>query len=72
LRHNLIQDVHSLESGIEELMKTSLRKCSSCQEYTLKAICPRCGQGTDVPIPARFSPDDRYGKYRRMLLVKRR
>ncbi|MCE5296704.1 MAG: RNA-protein complex protein Nop10 [Euryarchaeota archaeon] len=53
-------------------MKTSLRKCDTCQEYTLKDLCPRCGKATIVPIPARFSPDDRYGKYRRMLLAKRR
>jgi H/ACA ribonucleoprotein complex subunit 3 len=49
-------------------MKTSLRYCGKCQEYTLQDICPRCGDGTDVPIPTRYSPEDRYGKYRRMLL----
>ncbi|OPY33208.1 MAG: Ribosome biogenesis protein Nop10 [Methanomassiliicoccales archaeon PtaU1.Bin124] len=53
-------------------MKTSLRKCRNCDEYTLKDVCPRCGQSTIVPIPARYSPEDRWGKYRRMLLKERR
>ncbi|HSV42866.1 MAG TPA: RNA-protein complex protein Nop10 [Methanomassiliicoccales archaeon] len=52
-------------------MKTSLRKCGACKEYTLQETCPRCGARTDVPIPPRFSPDDRYGKYRRMLRKQR-
>lgn len=29
--------------------------------------CPKCGGGTVKPYPPRFSPDDRYGRYRRML-----
>jgi H/ACA ribonucleoprotein complex subunit 3 len=46
-------------------MKTTLRLCELCHEYTLKDACPRCGSVTSVPIPPRFSPDDRYGEYRR-------
>ncbi|MHC1709987.1 MAG: RNA-protein complex protein Nop10 [Methanomassiliicoccales archaeon] len=46
-------------------MKTTLRKCDRCREYTLKDTCPRCGSHTSTPIPPRFSPDDRYGEYRR-------
>ncbi|MCX6650581.1 MAG: RNA-protein complex protein Nop10 [Methanomassiliicoccales archaeon] len=46
-------------------MKTTLRLCEKCREYTLKDTCPRCGAFTLVPIPSRFSPDDRYGEYRR-------
>lgn len=53
-------------------MKTSLRKCRSCDEYTLKDKCPRCGAMTIVPIPARYSPEDRWGEYRRMLIKERR
>ncbi|MBI0583344.1 MAG: RNA-protein complex protein Nop10 [Methanomassiliicoccus sp.] len=48
-------------------MRTSLRKCPRCVEYTLSDQCPRCGSRTDTPIPPRFSPEDRYGEYRRRL-----
>jgi H/ACA ribonucleoprotein complex subunit 3 len=48
-------------------MKTSLRKCPNCEEYTLRDVCPKCDVATHVPIPPRYSPEDRYGKYRRML-----
>lgn len=27
--------------------------------------CPKCGSKADNPKPAKFSPDDRYGEYRR-------
>lgn len=48
-------------------MKTLLRKCPSCGEYTLREKCPKCGGATLMPIPAKYSPDDRYGEYRRRL-----
>lgn len=34
--------------------------------YTMKNVCPRCGAPTPTAIahPARFSPDDRYARYR--------
>ncbi|MEW6069947.1 MAG: RNA-protein complex protein Nop10 [Candidatus Thermoplasmatota archaeon] len=48
-------------------MKTLLRKCTHCASYTLKQVCNRCNSKTIIPIPARFSPEDRYGKYRRLL-----
>jgi len=48
-------------------MKTSLRKCTNCRLYTLKDLCPKCGLGTIMPIPARYSPQDSYGEYRRRL-----
>ena len=45
-----------------------LRKCTLCGAYTLnKQSCPRCGGPVRVPHPPRFSPEDKYGKYRRML-----
>jgi len=52
-------------------MKTSLRKCPSCQEYVLGEVCARCGTKTVVPIPPRYSPEDKYGKYRRKLKKER-
>lgn len=48
-------------------MRTLLRKCGSCKLYTLKEKCPACGGATFMPIPAKYSPDDRYGEYRRRL-----
>ena len=44
-----------------------LKKCSSCGKYTLKEQCPDCGTETISPRPAKFSPHDPYGKYRRQL-----
>jgi H/ACA ribonucleoprotein complex subunit 3 len=44
-----------------------LHRCGSCKEYTLATVCPHCG-GAAVPNrPAKFSPEDRYGDYRRRL-----
>ncbi len=48
-------------------MRSLIRKCCKCGRYTLKNICPVCGGKTFMPIPPRFSPEDPYGKYRRML-----
>ncbi len=48
-------------------MKTLLRKCSSCREYTLREQCPKCGGTTLMTMPAKYSPEDRYGEYRRRL-----
>ncbi|RLI22841.1 RNA-protein complex protein Nop10 [Candidatus Bathyarchaeota archaeon] len=45
-----------------------LRKCTKCGKYTLKRDkCPYCGGTVKIPHPAKFSPDDKYAKYRRML-----
>ncbi|HDD72350.1 MAG TPA: RNA-protein complex protein Nop10 [Candidatus Bathyarchaeota archaeon] len=44
-----------------------LRRCEVCGRYTLrKDRCPVCGGPVRVPHPARFSPDDRYLRYRVM------
>ena len=44
-----------------------IRKCSNCGAYTLKESCMRCGGATNRVRPAKFSPEDPYGKYRRMM-----
>jgi len=42
-----------------------LRKCTRCGKYTLnKECCPYCGGKVQVPHPPKFSPDDKYLKYR--------
>ncbi|HNW37828.1 MAG TPA: RNA-protein complex protein Nop10 [Methanosarcina vacuolata] len=47
-------------------MGQKIRKCKNCGRYTLREICLGCGGKTFSPIPARFSPKDPYGRYRRM------
>jgi len=45
-----------------------LRKCKKCGSYTLKKDkCPYCGGKVSVPHPPKFSPDDKYLKYRMAL-----
>ena len=45
-------------------MRFQLRKCVSCNHYTLKDKCPKCNEKTKTAHPAKFSPDDKYMKYR--------
>jgi len=45
-----------------------LRKCEKCGSYTLKIdTCPICGGQVRIPHPPKFSPDDKYLKYRMAL-----
>ncbi|MBP1944696.1 RNA-protein complex protein Nop10 [Methanobacterium petrolearium] len=48
-------------------MKLKMRRCRSCKEYTLKDRCPHCGGELEVIYPPKYSPEDKYGKYRRIL-----
>lgn len=45
-------------------MKHLLRKCKVCNRYTLKFKCSFCLVDTIDPKPAKFSPEDKYLKYR--------
>lgn len=47
-------------------MKGRIRRCPADSSYTLKDTCPLCGAATHTPHPAPFSPEDRYGNYRRI------
>jgi H/ACA ribonucleoprotein complex subunit 3 len=47
-------------------MLKKIYKCSKCNVYTLKQTCPECGGEVFDPRPAKFSPEDKYGKYRRL------
>jgi len=49
-------------------LRTRIKKCPKCKIYTLKDNCPKCGEKTVYISPPRFSPLDKYGKYRRMML----
>ncbi|MDD5178361.1 MAG: RNA-protein complex protein Nop10 [Candidatus Nanoarchaeia archaeon] len=46
--------------------KVEILNCESCNVYTLKKICPKCGRETISNKPGKFSVEDRYGKYRRL------
>lgn len=48
-------------------MKSLLFYCNACDRYTLKPSCSKCGTRTVQSAPPRFSPEDKYGKYRRKL-----
>jgi len=48
-------------------MRSLLRVCRSCARYSLAGTCPQCQAATVIPLPPRYSPEDRYGDYRRRL-----
>ncbi len=41
-----------------------LKKCSSCGAYTM--LEEHCGKVTRTAHPPKYSPEDKYGKYRRI------
>ncbi|MGZ8874929.1 MAG: nucleolar RNA-binding Nop10p family protein, partial [Halobacteriota archaeon] len=41
-------------------------KLRKCHGYTFQEKCTACGQQTATARPPRFSPEDRYGRYRRI------
>ncbi len=41
-----------------------LLKCVNCLKYTMEATCPHCGGATVIAAPAKYSPDDKYARYR--------
>lgn len=45
-------------------MKSQIRLCNQCNLYTLKDICQKCNINTASAHPAKFSPDDKYFRYR--------
>ena len=47
-------------------MRSSIRRCPACGRYSVKDRCEDCGHDTVTAHPAKYSPDDRYGKYRRI------
>lgn len=48
-------------------MPVLIKHCPKCHEHTLKPSCPACGSPTVPDAPAKYSPEDPYGKYRRDL-----
>lgn len=52
------------------IMRSMLRKCADCGRYTLNDACPMCSSRTVSPIPMKYSPEDRYGDYRRKAIIE--
>jgi H/ACA ribonucleoprotein complex subunit 3 len=48
-------------------MRSLMHRCRACGRYTLADVCPACGAPAGNPMPPRYSPEDRYGAYRRKL-----
>ena len=46
-------------------MSVHILKCQKCGTYTIKGKCPKCSSVPVSPIPAKYSPEDPYGRYRR-------
>jgi H/ACA ribonucleoprotein complex subunit 3 len=47
--------------------KMELKKCRRCGRYTFMEKCPKCGEVAVRAAPPKFSPQDRWGEYRRKL-----
>jgi len=45
-------------------LRNLMLRCVNCGRYTISDRCPACGNRTETVHPARFSPDDRYARYR--------
>jgi len=45
-------------------MRNLLFRCSKDFTYTMDEKCLRCGEATVIAAPARYSPDDKYARYR--------
>ncbi len=46
------------------MTKNQILKCTGCGKYTMKESCI-CGSKALSPKPPKFSPEDKYGEYRR-------
>lgn len=47
-------------------MKVEILFCKSCNIYTLNKECSDCKSKTITPKPPKYSPEDKWGKYRRL------
>ncbi len=46
-------------------MSRHILKCPTCTGYTMKAACPKGGVATVTSRPPKYSPEDKFGGYRR-------
>lgn len=47
-------------------MSREILYCHSCKKYTIKETCSNCGKKTITTKPAKFSPEDKWGHWRRL------
>lgn len=47
-------------------MKKQILYCKTCKKFTLKHKCSKCNKKTENPKPAKYSVEDKWGKYRRL------
>jgi H/ACA ribonucleoprotein complex subunit 3 len=40
--------------------------CKKCRIYTMEQKCPKCGDSALSTKPAKYSEEDKWGKYRRI------
>ena len=52
-------------------MKREILVCQKCKEYLLGKTCSHCGEKAVSPKPAKYSPEDKYGHYRRIAKKER-
>ena len=45
-------------------MASRILKCPACGSYGLSAPCA-CGKARTTVLPPKYSPEDKYGSYRR-------
>ena len=55
--------------SLQKRMLKIINKCVECGKYTLKDKC-ECGGKSLDPRPAKFSIEDKYGKWRRIAKKK--
>jgi len=48
-------------------MSRKIKCCPKDGSYTLSFKCPICGEKTRIAHPPRYSPQDNYGAFRRMM-----
>ena len=58
------------QQSSQEKMSKEILFCKKCHVYTLEKTCPKCNEKTISPKPGKYSPIDKYGKYRRIAKSK--
>ena len=49
------------------MTRSLILQCEKCRRFALTEVCPACKGRTKNPLPAKYSPEDPYGDYRRKL-----
>ncbi len=46
--------------------------CQTCEKYTMEQKCTTCNKPTSIPRPPKYTPDDKYTKYRAEIKIEQR